>query len=96
MEEGKYYGKTVISNYDVDEILTIVIEECLELGKCITKYKHEKNSKNFRISYRDRIIEEIADVVICIEMLTMLFGIKEEELRIETEVKMQRNLERIK
>lgn len=46
--------------------------------------------------HRGRIIEEIADVVICIEMLTMLFGIKEEELRIETEVKMQRNLERIK
>lgn len=67
----------LISNYGVDETLTIAIEECLEY-------------------HRDRIIEEIADVVICIEMLTMLFGIKEEELRIETEVKMQRNLERIK
>ena len=95
MEEGKYYGKQLlelISNYGVDETLTIVIEECLELGKCITKYKREKNSKNLEY-HRDRIIEEIADVVICIEML---FGIKEEELRIETEVKMQRNLERIK
>lgn len=85
----------LISNYGVDETLTIVIEECLELGKCITKYKREKNSKNLEY-HRDRLIEEIADVVICIEMLTMLFGIKEEELRIETEVKMQRNLERIK
>ena len=61
MEEGKYYGKTVISNYGVDETLTIVIEECLELGKCITKYKREKNSKNLEY-HRDRIIEEIADL----------------------------------
>ena len=30
----------LISNYGVDETLTIVIEEC------ITKYKREKNSKN--------------------------------------------------
>lgn len=85
----------LISHYGTDETLTIVIEECLELGKCITKYKREKNPENLEY-HRDRIIEEIADVVICIEMLTMLFGIKEEELRIETEVKMQRNLERIK
>lgn len=41
-------------------------------------------------------VDETLTIVICIEMLTMLFGIKEEELRIETEVKMQRNLERIK
>lgn len=49
----------LISNYGVDETLTIVIEECLELGKCITKYKREKNSKNLEY-HRDRIIEEIA------------------------------------
>lgn len=49
------------------------MEECAELIQAISKAKRGKIN-------RDNMIEEIADVLICIEMLKQMYMISEEKL----------------
>lgn len=70
------------------------MEECSELIKAITKCKRAKSYKE-QMNRRDGLLEEIADVQICIDMLQVIFDIAENELAQEITAKMQRNIGRM-
>lgn len=74
------YYKDEISKY-------IIIEECGELQKTITKDLRGKTN-------RADILEELADVIICAQMTMSLYGFSEQDIKEEYRKKMFRNLDR--
>ena len=77
----KYYGKDIQS--------VVCMEECSELIQCISKELRDKSD----ISH---LSEEIADVLICIKMLQLMYDIQDSQLQDWVDVKQQRMEERIR
>lgn len=65
------------------------MEECAELIQAISKEKRGKSDK-------DHLAEEIADVIICIEMLKQIYNINEDEIYSWVITKQERTIKRIK
>ena len=61
-----YYGKDVQT--------TVCMEECAELIQAISKEKRGKSDKN-------HLAEEMADVLICIEILKQVYSVTDAELQ---------------
>lgn len=62
-----------ILHYGKNNQSTVCMEECAELIQAISKAKRGKIN-------RDNMIEEIADVLICIEMLKQMYMISDEKI----------------
>lgn len=77
-----------IQHYGKNNQSTVCMEECAELIQAISK------AKRGRIN-RDNMIEEIADVLICIEMLKQMYMISDEKINKWIEKKQAREAERI-
>lgn len=76
-----YYGEEIQS--------TVCMEECAELIQAISKAKRGKINQN-------NMIEEIADVLICIETLKQIYNITDPQIEDWTEWKQKRILNRMK
>lgn len=70
--------------------VTVATEELCELGAVLSKYPRYPDHDTASEKLRPRIVEEIADVVICLQHLYMIFGITEEELQAQMDVKLNR------
>ena len=70
---SSYVVKKSIEHYGKDVQSTVCMEECAELIQAISKEKRGKSDK-------DHLAEEIADVIICIEMLKQIYNITEDEI----------------
>ena len=81
--------KRSIEHYGKDVQSTVCMEECAELIQAISKEKRGKSDK-------DHLAEEIADVIICIEMLKQIYNINEDEIYSWVINKQERIIERIK
>ena len=68
-----YVVKKSIEHYGKDVQSTVCMEECAELIQAISKEKRGKSDKG-------HLAEEIADVIICIEMLKQIYNITEDEI----------------
>ena len=68
-----YVVKKSIEHYGKDVQSTVCMEECAELIQAISKEKRGKSDK-------DHLAEEMADVIICIEMLKQIYNITEDEI----------------
>lgn len=77
-----------ILHYGKNNQSTVCMEECAELIQAISKAKRGKID-------RDNMEEEIADVLICIEMLKQMYMISDEEINKWIERKQAREEERI-
>lgn len=77
-----------ILHYGKNNQSTVCMEECAELIQAISKAKRGKIN-------RDNMIEEIADVLICIEMLKQMYMISDEKINKWIEKKQAREAERI-
>lgn len=77
-----------ILHYGKNNQSTVCMEECAELIQAISKAKRGKID-------RDNMIEEIADVLICIEMLKQMYMISDEKINKWIEKKQAREAERI-
>lgn len=77
-----------VDHYGEEIQATICMEECAELIQAISKAKRGKID-------RDNMIEEIADVLICIEMLKQMYMISDEKINKWIEKKQVREAERI-
>lgn len=77
-----------ILRYGKNNQSTVCMEECAELIQAISK------AKRGRIN-RDNMIEEIADVLICIEMLKQMYMISDEKINKWIKKKQAREAERI-
>ena len=76
------------NSFDDSDI--VCIEESSELIKAITKNKRKPSDET-----RANLLEEMADVLICMELLKLKHNISDEELNTEIKRKMQRNIKRI-
>lgn len=70
---NSYVVQRSIEHYGKDVQSTVCMEECAELIQAISKEKRGKSDK-------DHLAEEIADVIICIEMLKQIYNITEDEI----------------
>lgn len=77
-----------ILHYGKNNQSTVCMEECAELIQAISKAKRGKIN-------RDNMIEEIADVLICIEMLKQMYMISDEKINKWIEKKQAREVKRI-
>jgi NTP pyrophosphatase (non-canonical NTP hydrolase) len=77
-----------ILHYGKNNQSTVCMEECAELIQAISKAKRGKIN-------RDNMIEEIADVLICIEMLKQMYMISDEKINNWIEKKQAREVERM-
>ena len=77
-----------ILHYGKNNQSTVCIKECAELIQAISKAKRGKID-------RDNMIEEIADVLICIEMLKQMYMISDEKINKWIEKKQVREAERM-
>lgn len=75
-----YYGKEIQS--------TVCMEECAELIQAISKAKRGKLDE-------DNMIEEIADVLICVEILKQIYNIPDCSIKNWIERKQERMLRRM-
>ena len=83
-----YVVKRSIEHYGKDVQSTVCMEECAELIQAISKEKRMESDK-------DHLSEEIADVLICIEMLKQIYNITEDEIYSWVITKQERIIERI-
>lgn len=67
--------KKSIEHYGDDLQTTVCMEECLELIQAISKMKRGKDN-------RENLIEEMADVMICMDILKQVYGISDREIQI--------------
>ena len=81
--------KRSIEHYGKDVQSTVCMEECAELIQAISKEKRGKSDK-------DHLAEEMADVIICIEMLKQIYNITEDEIYSWVINKQERIIKRIK
>ena len=77
-----------IDHYGEEIQATVCMEECAELIQAISKEKRGKID-------RDNMTEEIADVLICIEMLKQMYMISEDKINKWIEKKQVREAERM-
>lgn len=77
-----------IQHYGKNNQSTVCMEECAELIQAISKAKRGKIN-------RDNLTEEIADVLICIEMLKQMYMISDEKINKWIEKKQAREVERM-
>lgn len=84
-----YVVKRSIEHYGKDLQSTVCMEECAELIQAISKEKRGKSDK-------DHLSEEIADVLICIEMLKEIYSISDDMISEWIQIKEARTIERIK
>nr|DAF49814.1 MAG TPA: nucleoside triphosphate pyrophosphohydrolase [Myoviridae sp. ctBbR2] len=75
-----HYGKTVQS--------VVCMEECCELAQAISKEMRGKPDKQ-------HLTEEMADVLICIEMLKQMYGISNDDIERWVAIKQYRTVKRI-
>lgn len=87
LEIEKLVKKNGIKNQSM-----IAMEECAELIQAISKCLRSKEM--IPIETREHLIEEMADVMICLEQLKVIFHINEEELKCWIEAKENRLLTR--
>lgn len=83
--------ETIISGgYNIQSL--IAMEECAELQKAISKLIRygDEDKENY-----DNLVEEMADVIICLEQLKVMYQVSDEELKTMIERKHNRNLRRI-
>lgn len=77
-----------VDHYGEEIQSTVCMEECAELIQAISKAKRGKIN-------RDNMIEEIADVLICIEMLKQMYMISDEKINKQIKKKQAREVKRI-
>lgn len=78
-----------IKHYGSDLQTTVCMEECSELIQAISKMKRGKDS-------RDNLIEEMADVMICMDILKQVYGVSDNEIQNYVCQKQDRCVERMK
>ena len=89
IEVNSYVVKRSIEHYGKDLQSTVCMEECAELIQAISKEKRGKSDK-------DHLAEEMADVIICIEMLKEIYSISDDMISEWIQIKEARIIERIK
>lgn len=85
-----------IDKYGENYCTRIAMEECAELIQTVNKMNRLNRGYEDYNSAKNNLIEEIADVLICIEQLKLIYNIADDDIQSVLNKKYQRNLERLK
>lgn len=86
--------KKIIDKYGIKAQSMIAMEECAELIQAISKCVRSNNFP--AVEEREHLIEEMADVMFCMEQLQVMYSITDEELYAMKQSKEKRTIERMK
>ena len=86
--------KKIIDKYGIKAQSMIAMEECAELIQAISKCVRSNNFP--AVEEREHLIEEMADVMFCMEQLQVMYSITDEELYAMKQSKEKRTMERMK
>lgn len=84
--------ETAQANYGYGNQIAVAMEELSELGAVLPKYLRYDFHDDAVAALKDKVLEETADVVICLRHIQMIFGIQPNEL----EDMMDKKLNRLK
>ena len=91
----KKYVEKLIEKNGIERQSIVAMEECSELQKAISKaLRYEQGDRFVADNQREDLIEEIADVIFCIEQLKVMYSIDEEEIEKVKKEKEERTLKR--
>ena len=80
-EEMQTIWRQSIDHYGRQLQSIVCMEECAELTQAISKKLRDPTSPN------DHLAEEMADVIICLHLLKMMYGITDKAIRDRVEAK---------
>lgn len=83
--------KKAIGTYGKDYQTGVAMEECAELTQAVSKCRRYGGVGK----YRENLIEEIADVRICIEQLMIMYGISADDVAEIEGLKILRIMQRL-
>ena len=72
--------ETAQANYGYANQVVVAIEELCELGAVLAKYPRYDFHDDAVEALKDKVVEEVADVIIMMRHLQMIFGIQPQEL----------------
>ena len=86
----------IVEHYGVSNQLGIYMEECAELIQAVSKVNREFNDglKISKESYAN-LVEEIADVIVCIDQMQFIFNISDEIIKYTAKNKIKRQKWRV-
>lgn len=86
--------RKLIKKNGIEEQATVCMEECAELIQAISKHLRASRNDRFSIIRSDDLIEEMADVLICIDTMKVAYNISDDELNSKIKYKEKRISER--
>lgn len=88
--------KAILSRYGPDVQSMVCMEECAELAQAVSKMRRDAGKGQEAVDERYcNLVEEMADVLICMEQLRLMYSISEQELQDMIDAKAKRNMERL-
>lgn len=87
--------KKVIARYGADAQAMIHMEECAELIQAASKMRRAVNTGSETDAAHYNLIEEAADVLICIKQMQEIYGITDHDIQIIVDRKCRRQEERL-
>lgn len=91
----KEFEKQLIEKTGAHRQQIIAMEECGELIQSISKMlRFESTSSKTNDKYKENLVEEIADVSICLERLKLIHNIGDEDIQKWINKKEKRDVER--
>ncbi len=82
--------KRVIARYGADSQAMIHAEELAELIQSVSKMRRAVNTGSETYAARYNLIEEAADVLICIHQMQEIYGITDHEIQVMVDRKCRR------
>ena len=87
--------KKVIARYGADAQAMIHMEECAELIQAASKMRRAVNTESETDVARYNLIEETADVLICIRQMQEIYGITDHDIQVMVDRKCRRQEARL-
>ena len=87
--------KKVIARYGADAQAMIHMEECAELIQAASKMRRAVNTESETDAARYNLIEEAADVLICIHQMQEIYGITDHDIQVMVDRKCRRQEARL-
>lgn len=85
----------VIARYGADAQAMIHAEECAELIQAASKMRRAVNTESDTDTARYNLIEEAADVLICIRQMQEIYGITDHDIQVMVDKKCRRQEARL-
>lgn len=85
----------VISRYGADAQAMVNMEECAELIQAASKMRRVTNAGSDDTAARYNLVEEAADVLICIRQMQEIYGITDHDIQLMVDKKCRRQEARL-